>query len=149
MAVCSCTILPLFKGIYKRGSGLGPAISFLYSGPAINVLAIILTAKVLGWKMGLARGVFAVIFSIVIGLIMHFIFKKEDDNRLKEIKPMQAVDSEESSLKKNLFLMGSMIGILIFLNWPKSIGSLYLWDIIFKYKYFICNYFDNIDDNIV
>jgi uncharacterized membrane protein YraQ (UPF0718 family) len=74
LAVCSCTILPLFMGIYQRGAGLGPAITFLYSGPAINVLAIILTARVLGWQLGLARAFGAVLFGIVIGLMMHFIF---------------------------------------------------------------------------
>ncbi|MCX5702669.1 MAG: permease, partial [Candidatus Omnitrophica bacterium] len=69
LAVCSCTVLPLFSGIYKRGAGLGPAIAFLYSGPAINVLAIILTARILGWQLGLARAIGAVIFSVVIGLL--------------------------------------------------------------------------------
>ena len=78
LAVCSCTVLPLFGSIYMRGAGLGPAIAFLYSGPAINVLAIVLTARVLGWQLGLARAVGAVVFSVVIGLLMHFIFLKEE-----------------------------------------------------------------------
>ncbi len=78
LAVCSCTVLPLFAGIYKMGAGLGPATTFLYSGPAINVLAIILTAKVLGPELGIARALGAIIFSIVIGLLMHFIFHKEE-----------------------------------------------------------------------
>ena len=81
LAVCSCAILPLFAGIYKRGAGLGPATAFLYSGPAINVLAIILTAKVLGARLGLARAVGAVVFSVVIGLFMHLIFSKRDKGR--------------------------------------------------------------------
>lgn len=81
LAVCSCTILPLFSGIYKRGAGLGPAIAFLYSGPAINVLAIILTARILGWQLGLARAVGAIGFSVVIGLLMHLIFLKEERAR--------------------------------------------------------------------
>src|SRR4030065_2674081 len=81
LAVCSCTVLPLFAGIYKRGAGLGPAIAFLYSGPAINVLAIILTAKVLGMELGLARAIGAVVFSVVIGLLMHLIFLKEERSR--------------------------------------------------------------------
>jgi len=78
LAVCSCTILPLFAGIYRMGAGLGPATAFLYSGPAINVLAIALTARVLGIKLGVARAVGAILFSIIIGLLMHFIFRKEE-----------------------------------------------------------------------
>src|SRR3989339_190513 len=80
LAVCSCTVLPLFSGIYKRGAGLGPAIAFLYSGPAINILAIILTAKVLGFELGIARAAGAILFSIVIGLLMHLIFRNEEKN---------------------------------------------------------------------
>ncbi|HRZ28724.1 MAG TPA: permease, partial [Spirochaetota bacterium] len=79
LAVCSCTVLPLFSGIYRMGAGLGPAIAFLYSGPAINVLAIILTARILGFELGVARAVGAIVFSIVIGLIMHFIYRKEEN----------------------------------------------------------------------
>ncbi len=81
LAVCSCTILPLFTSIYKRGAGLGPAIAFLYSGPAISVLSIILTARILGIEMGIARVVGAVLFSIVIGLAMAFIFRKEEKEK--------------------------------------------------------------------
>ena len=81
LAVCSCTVLPLFKGIYKKGAGIGPAVAFLYSGPAINVLAIVLTAKVLGLRLGVARAVGAVLFAFVIGLMMHLIFRKEDEAR--------------------------------------------------------------------
>ncbi|HQH05534.1 MAG TPA: permease, partial [Smithellaceae bacterium] len=81
LAVCSCTVLPLFAGIYTRGAGIGPATAFLYSGPAINVLAIILTAKVLGWQLGMARAVGAVAFSIITGLLMAFIFRRDDANR--------------------------------------------------------------------
>ena len=75
LAVCSCTVLPLFAGIYRMGAGLGPATAFLYSGPAINILAIILTARVLGIELGLARAIGAILFSIIIGLLMHFIFR--------------------------------------------------------------------------
>ncbi|HAI30029.1 MAG TPA: hypothetical protein DCM48_10850, partial [Thalassospira sp.] len=81
LAVCSCTVLPLFGGIYKRGAGLGPAIAFLYSGPAINVIAIVVTAKVLGAEIGLARGIGAIVFAIVIGLIMHLIYRHEEHDR--------------------------------------------------------------------
>ena len=74
LAVCSCTVLPIFGSIYMRGAGLGPAVAFLYSGPAINVLAIVLTARVLGWQLGVARAVGAIVFSVVIGLLMHLFF---------------------------------------------------------------------------
>ena len=77
LAVCSCTVLPLFAGIYKRGAGVGPATAFLYAGPAVNVLAIILTARVLGVELGIARAVGAVLFSIVIGLLMHVMFRND------------------------------------------------------------------------
>ena len=89
LAVCSCTVLPLFAGIWKRGAGLGPAIAFLYSGPAINVLAIVLTARILGPEIGLARAVGAVVFSIVIGLIMHLLFRKEEQAKA-EVSPAHA-----------------------------------------------------------
>lgn len=79
LAVCSCTILPLFASIYKRGAGIGPAITFLYSGPAVNILAIIFTARVLGFDMGIARAVASVGMSIVIGIIMATIFKQHDE----------------------------------------------------------------------
>src|SRR6056297_162725 len=81
LAVCSCTVLPLFAGIYNQGAGLGPAVAFLYSGPAINILAIILTARILGPKLGIARAVGAVIFSVVVGIIMHFLYRKEEKER--------------------------------------------------------------------
>lgn len=84
LAVCSCTILPLFSGIYRRGAGLGPATAFLYSGPAINVMAVIMTARVLGWELGLARALGAVLFSIIIGFLMHLIFIKEEKARHAE-----------------------------------------------------------------
>ena len=93
LAVCSCTILPLFTSIYKRGAGLGPAIAFLYSGPAISILSIILTARILGLEMGLARIIGAVTFAIVIGLVMSFIFRKEE--RDKEVEQMNIVPPPE------------------------------------------------------
>ena len=83
LAVCSCTILPLFASIHKRGAGLGPAMAFLYSGPAINILAIILTARILGFDLGIARIIGAVVFSVVIGLVMAFLFRKEEKERAK------------------------------------------------------------------
>ena len=88
LAVCSCTILPLFAGIYRMGTGLGPASAFLYSGPAINILAIVLTAAVLGPEMGIARAVGAVSFSVVIGLLMHLFFRKEELEKMAAASAM-------------------------------------------------------------
>jgi len=137
LAVCSCTVLPLFGSIYKRGAGLGPAIAFLYSGPAINVLAIIMTARILGVELGIARAVGAIIFSIIIGLLMHLIFLKEEKARNKELELM--IPQEESGNRKlwqtSLYIF-SMIGILIFVNWGKD-QSMFVWNLIYNYKYFI------------
>lgn len=79
LAVCSCTILPMFAGIEKRGAGIGPATAFLFSGPAINLMAIILTARVLGLEIGIARAVAAVTMAVIIGLIMAAIFQKSEE----------------------------------------------------------------------
>ena len=98
LAVCSCTILPLFAGIYRMGAGLGPASAFLYSGPAINILAIVLTAAVLGPQMGIARAVGAVSFSIVIGILMHFFFRKEELAKLDAAAEMPEPEVVVSSL---------------------------------------------------
>jgi uncharacterized membrane protein YraQ (UPF0718 family) len=138
LAVCSCTVLPIFKGIYKKGAGLGPAVAFLYSGPAINILAIVLSAKVFGWKLGLARTVGAIIFSILIGLAMAFIFRKEDRQRAADARLFAGPDEKP---KRNLAQMGiymaSMIGILVFVNWATSKGGSAVWDAIYAAKYWI------------
>ena len=142
LAVCSCTVLPLFKGIYKKGAGLGPAVSFLYSGPAINILAIVLTAKVLGFKIGLARALGAIVFAFVIGLLMHLIFRKEDEKRQTDAAMFQYDGGDlPRTLGQNLLYMLSMIGILVFVNWAPSRGSLAVWDFIYRYKYFITGVF--------
>ena len=143
LAVCSCTVLPLFRGIYKKGAGLGPAISFLYSGPAINVLAITLTAKVLGWQIGLARAVMAMVFSVVIGFLMHVIFRKSDQKRTDEIAMFQKSDEAlPRTLKQNTSYMAVMIGILVFVNWSSSgDAALVWWDVIFKIKFIITGVF--------
>jgi len=117
LAVCSCTVLPLFSSIYKRGAGLGPAIAFLYSGPAINVLAIILTARILGWQIGLARAIGAIIFSIVIGLLMHILFIKEERNRHAEGNFEVSDEVPVRPLWKNVLYFASMVAMLVFLNW--------------------------------
>jgi uncharacterized membrane protein YraQ (UPF0718 family) len=141
LAVCSCTVLPLFKGIYKKGSGIGPAVSFLYSGPAINILAIVLTAKVLGAELGIARAVGAVFFAFVIGLLMHLIFRKEDEKRLTDNRMFQSFNDDGRPLWKNVIYLFSMIGILVFVNLAPSKGQLPVWDFIFNTKYFIAGAF--------
>ncbi|RYD05958.1 hypothetical protein N752_06850 [Desulforamulus aquiferis] len=98
LAVCSCTVLPLFAGIYTRGAGIGPATAFLYSGPAINILAIILSARILGIELGIARAVGAVIFSIIIGLLMHFIFLKEEREKEAAALTMPPPPEDKRSL---------------------------------------------------
>ncbi|HOV13122.1 MAG TPA: permease [Spirochaetota bacterium] len=137
LAVCSCTVLPLFGGIYKRGAGLGPAIAFLYSGPAINILAIIMTARILGIEIGIARAVGAILFSIIIGLIMHFIFVNEEKKRNKELEMMiPPVEKNERKLWQTALYIFLMVGILIFVNWGKD-KSMYIWNLIYNAKYFI------------
>ena len=142
LAVCSCTVLPLFKGIYKKGAGLGPAISFLYSGPAINILAIVLSYKVFGWQLGLARMIGAVLFAVIIGLLMHLVFRKEDEARLADERMFKYHESgEEKSLGQMAVYMFSMIGILVFINWANSRGGSAVWDAIFRTKYYITGFF--------
>ncbi len=118
LAVCSCTILPLFSSIYKRGAGLGPAIAFLYSGPAINILAIILTARILGFEMGVARVIGAVLFAVVIGSVMALIYRKEEN-----AKREQQVNFPSSPGKRPLwqtaFHFFTLVFILVFANWGK------------------------------
>lgn len=142
LAVCSCTVLPIFMGIYQRGAGLGPAITFLYSGPAINVLAIILTARILGWELGLARATGAVLFSIVIGLFMHFIFIKEERERHAGEEFDFGNLQQSRSLKKTVFYFFSMIGILVFANWGKPLEESHnLWWLIYHYKWWFTGFF--------
>jgi len=142
LAVCSCTVLPLFKGIYKKGAGLGPAVSFLYSGPAINILAIVLSYKVFGWKLGLTRMVVSVVFAFLIGLIMQVIFNKEDEKRLADERLFQNMSGPDArSLGQMVLFMVSMIGILVFLNWAPSSGASSGWDFIFRAKYWITGSF--------
>ncbi len=142
LAVCSCTVLPLFKGIYKKGAGLGPAVSFLYSGPAINILAIILTAKVLGIQLGIARAVGAIAFAFIIGLLMQLIHFKEDKERAKNAAMFQSFDDdEERGLGKMGVYMASMVGILVFLNWAPSGGSVAWWDFLYRWKWVISGAF--------
>ena len=112
LAVCSCTILPLFAGIYNLGAGLGPAITFLYSGPAINILAIALTGAAIGWHMGIARGIGAILFAIIIGIVMSLLFRKDEQKRLGDIESLPEERSEKSGIFLILFF-GVMVAILI------------------------------------
>ena len=133
LAVCSCTVLPLFAGLYMRGAGIGPAVAFLYSAPAINVLAIILTARVLGWEFGVARAVGAVIFAVVIGIAMSVIFKKEDQERADFESGED--ETEKRSALQNIFYFATLIFILIFAAWAKPENPVGLWYSIFQIKW--------------
>lgn len=137
LAVCSCTILPLFTSIYKRGAGLGPAVAFLYSGPAISILSIILTAKILGFEMGMARLIGAVVFSIVIGLIMSFIFRGEE--RVKKEQQMNIVPPpEKRPIWQTAFHFFTLVLILVFANWGAPASDDHgLWFFIFSHKWII------------
>jgi uncharacterized membrane protein YraQ (UPF0718 family) len=140
LAVCSCTILPLFAGIYRMGAGLGPASAFLYSGPAINILAIVLTGAVLGTEMGIARAVGAVTFSLVIGLMMHLFFRKEEMEKLEAAAVMPEPEVIRP-LWQNALFFASMIGILVFANWGRPDESTGLWHAIYALKWSITGIF--------
>ncbi len=138
LAVCSCTVLPLFAGIYTRGAGIGPATAFLYSGPAINVLAIVLTARILGWQMGLARAIGAIMFAIVTGLLMAFFFRKDDAAR--ETGQIYVPEEEDKgrTLMQDALYMLTMVLILVFAAFARPApGSAGLWQIIFSAKWYI------------
>lgn len=134
LAVCSCTVLPLFAGIYRMGAGLGPASAFLYSGPAINVLAIILTARVLGPQLGLARAIGAIGFSVVIGLLMHLIFRKEE---LEKADAQLAMPEPEVArpLWQNGVYLALMVAILVFANWGRPSAPGGLWAAVYSFKW--------------
>jgi len=138
LAVCSCTVLPLFAGIYTRGAGIGPATAFLYSGPAINVLAIVLTARILGWQLGLARAVGAVVFAVFTGLLMAFFFRKEDAERATGQMYMPDEDEKGRTLTQDALFMLTMVLILIFAAFARPAeGSTGFWPFIFSIKWFL------------
>ncbi len=138
LAVCSCTVLPLFAGIYSRGAGIGPATAFLYSGPAINVLAIVFTARVLGWQLGLARAVGAIAFAAIIGLCMHFIFRKEDEQRQAGQMFLPEDENTGRSLLQNGLYMLVLVLILIFAAFAQPAkNAAALWQAIFHAKWFV------------
>ncbi len=135
LAVCSCTILPLFAGIYRMGAGIGPATTFLYSGPAINILAIILTARVLGIELGIARAVGAIVFGIVIGLLMQIFFR---DEKIEPVATAAMSDDEHGrSLFQNGLYFASMVAILIFANWARPEDSSGIWHTIYSIKWIL------------
>ncbi|MDD4793333.1 MAG: permease, partial [Firmicutes bacterium] len=136
LAVCSCTILPLFMGIYKRGAGLGPAATFLYSGPAINVLAIILTARVLGWRIGFARAIGAILFAIVIGLLMALFFKDEEEERQRGFAEAPT-DETGRTPGQTAAYFGTLIGILVFAAWGKPSDTSGFWHNMFTVKWYL------------
>ena len=136
LAVCSCTVLPLFAGIYKRGAGLGPASAFLYSGPAINVLAIILTARVLGVELGIARAVGAILFSVVIGVLMAFIFREEEAERSQAFAEMPVPEAVRP-LWKTVAFMASMVVFLVFANWAAPKVPVGFWAAAYRVKWVV------------
>ncbi len=139
LAVCSCTVLPLFAGIWKRGAGLGPAIAFLYSGPAVNVLAIILTARILGPEIGIGRAVGAVVFSVVIGLIMHLMFREEETAKANAALHMPTPDVERP-LWQNVVYFATMVLLLIAATWSGA-GDSGIWATLFNIKWYLTGFF--------
>ncbi len=136
LAVCSCTVLPLFSGIHKRGAGLGPAIAFLYSGPAINILAIILTARILGMEIGVARVIGAVTLSILIGLTMHFIYRREEMEKANSQLTLPEV-KEQRPFWQTSFHFFTLVAILIFATWSKPETTVGFWNLVFDYKWWL------------
>jgi len=137
LAVCSCTVLPLFGGIYRRGAGLGPAVAFLYSGPAINVLAIVLTAKILGMELGVARAVGAVGFALVIGLLMQMIYRRDERARAASQKGFVVGAAQGSRpLGDTAAFFALQVAVLVFANWaPASAEDSAVWHAIFAWKW--------------
>ena len=142
LAVCSCTILPLFSSIHKRGAGLGPAIAFLYSGPAINILAIILTARILGFEMGVARTIGAVVFAVVIGSAMSLIYRKEEKAKRDEQMNFPEIP-EKRPMWQTAFHFFTLVLILVFANWgkPASGDTAGAWYWLWFYKWYITGFF--------
>ncbi|RMH13644.1 MAG: hypothetical protein D6695_03460 [Planctomycetota bacterium] len=137
LAVCSCTVLPLFAGIYRMGAGIGPAMAFLYAGPAINVLAIILTARVLGVEIGFARAIGAVVFSVFIGLLMAALFERPVRTEA-EGPAFTAPDAGDARpLHQLVALFGLMIAVLVFANWAGSPDSAGIWHFMHAHKWML------------
>ena len=136
LAVCSCTVLPLFAGIHQMGAGLGPATAFLYSGPAINVLAIVLTASVLGAKLGAARAVGAVLFALVVGALMALIFKTSEKARADTAMALPEPD-DVRPLGQTAAFFAAQVAILVFANWARPDDPTGLWFAIWRAKWWL------------
>jgi len=136
LAVCSCTVLPLFAGIYRMGAGLGPACAFLYSGPAISVLAIVLSARILGIGLGTARGIGAIAFSLVIGVLMHFIFRREEAAKAEAQAELPEPEVRRP-LWQNALFFAAMVGFLVFANWGRPEGAEGFWAAVYAAKWFV------------
>ncbi len=143
LAVCSCTVLPLFAGIYRMGAGLGPATAFLYSGPAINILAIILTANVLGFELGIARAVGAILFSIIIGLLMHFIYRKEELEKSGALAGLAQPEVSRPLWQNGLYFF-SMVAVLVFANWGKPEAAEGFWYALYANKWILTAVFSGL-----
>ena len=141
LAVCSCTVLPIFAGIYTRGAGIGPATAFLYSGPAINVLAIILTARVLGLELGIARAVGAVVFAVVIGLLMHFIFLKEEKEKEAAALHLPPPEEDKRALWQYTLYFLAMVLILIFAAWGKPAQPVGFFSAVYEIHWYLAGFF--------
>ena len=140
LAVCSCTVLPLFAGIYSRGAGIGPASTFLYSGPAINILAIVLTARVLGFEMGLARAGGAILMSVAIGLVMSLAFSERKNTEV--YFQDSVVEKPPRPLWKEAVFFAALVGILIFANWARpQVSGDDIWNALFRSKWLIASGF--------
>jgi uncharacterized membrane protein YraQ (UPF0718 family) len=137
LAVCSCTVLPLFAGIYATGAGLGPATAFLYSGPAINVLAIVLTASVLGLSMGVARAVGAILFAVIIGLLMSLFFRRDEKARMEAQELPEIEEEGGRTLGQNVLYFALMIGILVFANWGRPETQEGLWFTVYQIRWIV------------
>jgi len=136
LAVCSCTVLPLFAGIHQMGAGLGPATAFLYSGPAINVLAIVLTASVLGAKLGAARAIGAVLFAVVVGALMAVIFRRSEENRVQAAMALPEPDAVRP-LAQTAAFFAAQVAILVFANWARPEDPTGLWFAIWRAKWWL------------
>ncbi len=117
LAVCSCSVLPMFAGIYRLGAGLGPAAAFLYAGPAINILALFLTARVLGFEIGVARAVGAVVFGLVIGLLMAIIFRRSEQVRAAAAMQLPEPEKPRRRMWQTGLYFFCMIAFLVFSDW--------------------------------
>jgi uncharacterized membrane protein YraQ (UPF0718 family) len=136
LAVCSCTVLPLFAGIHQMGAGLGPATAFLYAGPAINVLAVVLTSSVLGAKLGAARAIGAVLFAVVVGVLMSFIFRRSEQERVATAMVMPEPD-DVRPLGQTAAFFAAQVAILVFANWARPDEATGVWFAIWRAKWWL------------